>query len=128
MFSSPCLGCSRPVVDLQHVEGPASISRFTTPENTATLAKARLQSRNAAARSGWVKLPPARIISASIHRYVRSLTVLFLSRFAPSQGLVILRQTFVPRRQSLWDLSGLDLKEVLSLDVLEFDVTRSPAF
>src|SRR5262245_65334175 len=80
------------------------------PENTATLAKARRQSRNAAATSGWVELPPGRIISASLRRYARSLTVLFLSRFAPSQGLVILRQTFVPRRQAPSDLSGLDLK------------------
>ena len=38
--------------------------------------------------------------------------VLFLSRFARSQGLVILRQTFVPRCQPRrrWGLSGLDLK------------------
>src|SRR6266576_5505488 len=32
------------------------------PENTATLAKARRQSRNAAATSGWFELPSARII------------------------------------------------------------------
>src|SRR5262245_21932635 len=80
------------------------------PENAATLANARRQSRRAAATSGWVELPPARIISASLRRYARSLTDLFLSRFAPSQGLVLLRQIFVTRRQAPWDLSGLDLK------------------
>ena len=37
-------------------------------------------------------------LGAHFHRYALSLTVLFLSRFDPSQGFVISRQVFVHRR------------------------------
>jgi hypothetical protein len=59
--------------------------------------------------------------STSFHRHIRSLAVPFLSRFAQSQGLVTLRQTFVLRGHAWqWPLPGAQENEQLHRFSLEF--------
>jgi hypothetical protein len=58
-------------------------------------------------------------LGTSFHRYTRSFAVPFLSRLAPSQGLVALRQTLVRRCHGGWGSSGKSEHEPEGQSVFE---------